>query len=66
MNSDEYLSHQEFEDLDAFTRHVLTAFPEAEIDEDNDGQLVVYTNLFFDQASLAVRSMELIGVEIED
>lgn len=31
--------------IDEFMKHVFTAFPLAEIGEDNDGQLIIYTGL---------------------
>ena len=36
---------QSFEDFDAFMLHVLEAFPDAQIEVDNEGQYVIYTNL---------------------
>lgn len=34
---------------DEFMRKMLDAFPDAEAGQDNDGQLVVYTDLYYDQ-----------------
>jgi len=31
--------------FDEFMTNVLTAFPDGTVDEDNDGQLIVYTGL---------------------
>jgi hypothetical protein len=36
---------QEFGDFDAFMRHVLNAFPDAQVEQDNYGQYIIYTNL---------------------
>lgn len=33
---------------DEFMRKMLDAFPEATVEQDNDGQLVIYTNYRFD------------------
>ncbi len=32
-------------DMPEFMNKMLAAFPEATVDQDNDGQLVIYTNL---------------------
>ena len=37
-----------FKTLNELYAYVLTYLPEAEIGEDNDGQLVIYTNLYED------------------
>ena len=34
-----------FESMDNFMIHTLEAFPDASVEQDNYGQLVVYTNL---------------------
>jgi hypothetical protein len=35
-------------DMDELMREVLKTFPKADVGEDNDGQLVIYTNLTLD------------------
>ena len=36
---------QSFENADALMRHALTAFPDGQVEQDNEGQYYVYTNL---------------------
>lgn len=44
--------------FDEFMVKVLDAFPEAQVDMDNDYQLVVYTNLTHDPDTDTVMSLE--------
>lgn len=49
---------ESFENIDAFMQRMLEAFPESQVGEDNDGQLIVYTNLFVSSANGAVCSFD--------
>lgn len=45
----------EFDDLEAFVKYVTEHFPDALWGEDEHERLVIYTNMFLDPASQAVR-----------
>ncbi len=42
-----------------FMQKVLAAFPNAEVGDDNEGQLVIYTNLCYDADGNVIEMEEL-------
>lgn len=49
---------QEFENFDAFVQKVTEVFPDAQIEVDNEGQYVIYTNLTDDPDTPRIVSIE--------